>query len=669
MAVPLQLQLFDAFLGTQEGIHSVLLPDVFSSGGSRNLWIDKYGRAKRILGYAKQNSSAVTTDTGGSATMLRALFPYRKTSGGSVTRQLVGVFDDAVNEYEVWTSTDDGATWTFRGDLGAGCVGQVPCFTQFGDLLLISCGKTTVRVWDGSSLAVAGSTQLAAPTATVQSSAGLLLGTYRYRVVPIKTDGTRKLASITSNAETSQYKQISLAWTADSDATVTGYEIYRTSGTGLVYYFTTYIEGRTTVAWTDNIEDLTILENRVLEEHGDAPPEAYYSMAHKQRVWYLRTDADPQAGWYSDPGDPDSVWKDANIIRFTDAETMGDVIVGGLGNFEGTGVIFQERSIWTISGTGQVIGNIVDWTRTRTNAQTGSVSIRSVVRVPAGAKYFDAKGQEVTTNVVTLAFFTPLGDIRLFDGDNDVQISHPVKTTLASFNYSARNKIHAFHDTARTEISWFIPTSGGECSIAVVWNYRWGVWYARDWPFACAAEMDSATTAALILAGEAQTSKGGFCYRLWTGNSFDGSAFAAQWMTKTLLGANDQGQPAANLTKRWRFGDFLFETEQNVTLTVEWMPGNSPDNVAGIGSTTISPSAAGMITSNGDRILTLTGDHPVVASSSSMCRAEFKQSNGRFLHDEGMRIRIGDNAALGSWSLESFTLGYQLLPGIKRLNL
>mgnify|MGYP007068850362 CR=1 FL=1 len=55
MATPLQVQLFDAFLGEQEGIHSIILPDILSSGGTRNLWIDKFGRAKKILGYAAQN--------------------------------------------------------------------------------------------------------------------------------------------------------------------------------------------------------------------------------------------------------------------------------------------------------------------------------------------------------------------------------------------------------------------------------------------------------------------------------------------------------------------------------------------------------------------------------------------------------------------------------------
>ncbi|NBU38853.1 MAG: hypothetical protein EBS32_11590, partial [Actinobacteria bacterium] len=133
---------------------------------------------------------------------------------------------------------------------------------------------------------------------------------------------------------------------------------------------------------TDNTSDITILENRVLEEHGDAPPTTYFAEPHKQRMWYLRTDTNPTRGYFSDPGDPESVYTGASYLDFSDAETVGDVITGGIGNYEGSLVVFTERAIWTISGTGQVIGNIVDWTRTRTNAQTGCVHHRTAVRVP-----------------------------------------------------------------------------------------------------------------------------------------------------------------------------------------------------------------------------------------------------------------------------------------------
>lgn len=668
MPTPLQVQLFDAFLGGQEGIHSIILPDLFSSGGSQNLYIDKYGRAKRILGFDNQNASAVTTNAGSSATLARGLFPYKQTAGGSTTRRLIGVFDDGTDEWELRYSNDSGATWTFLYNAGAGSVGQVPDFAQFGDDLYITTGKVVPRTLSDTTIAAAGATQSPTPTAAASASAGLLLGSYKYKLLSMAS-GVRQAGSATSTAVAVQDKQIGLTWTADTNVLVTGYEVYRTTGTGDVFYFVDYVDLRVTAAYTDNTADLTILENRVLEEHGDAPPVVYFCEPHKQRMWWFRTDTHPTRAYFSDPGTPQSVLTTANFLDFSDSETVGDVGTGMIGNFEGALVVGTERALWTVSGTGQVIGNVIDWTRTRTNAQTGWVTHRAATRVPAGSKYTDQNGKTQVTNVVTIAYLTPLNDVRLFDGDNDVIISHPMKSTLSTLNYAARAKAHCLPDTSRGEITWFFPdASSAECSNAVTWNYRWGVWYERPlWTsMASACEADSSTQGSVLLAGEASTTTGGFIYQLWSGNSANGSSFRAQWMTKTLYGVNDQAQPAMSHQKRWRWADFLFETEQTVTLTVEWLAGNTPDDASSFGSTTISPAAVQILTADGDRIVTADGDPLVISQSSTNARALLKNSSGDFLHDTGLRLRVYDNAADGSWSLEAMNLAYQILPGLER---
>lgn len=662
MALPIQTQLFDAFLGTQEGVHSIILPDIFSSGGSKNVYMDKYARVKRILGYIKQNSTAVTTDTGGSTTVCRALYPYRKTSGGSTTRQLIGVFDDGTDEWEIWKSTDDGATWTFVADLGATVVGQIPDFAQQGDTLIITSGKAAPRSWNGTSLVTAGATQSPQPSSSATGT-GVLLGNYKWKLVSVNGSGTRKAGSLASTVLAIQNQQGSLTWTADADTSQVGYELYRTTGTGEVYYFVTFISGRTTVAYTDNTYDVTILENRILEESGDAPPTTYFCEPHKQRMWYFRTDSEPQAGYWSDPGLPDSVLI-TNKLTFSDASTQGDVIVGATGDYEGQLVVWEERSIWTVSGTGEVIGNIEDWTRSRTNAQTGTVHHRTVARIPAGSKYSDQEGQTQITKVSSLAYLTPLNDIRLFDGDNDIIISHPVKTLLSTLNFTARTKSHCLHDPSRTEVTWFYPSgSSGEPSTAVSWNYKWGVWYQREWAFSCAVEMDTASTASLLLAGSGTA---GRVYQLWSGNAFDGSNFTAQWMTKTLWGVNEQSQPALSNRKRWRWADFLFETDNSVTLTLEWLQGNVPDNATAIGSTTFSPATGTILSFDGSTLTSADASTVVLSANSTLDRVQFKTSSGDYLYDRGIRLRIYDAAQAGSWSLESMQLAYQIMPGLKR---
>lgn len=644
---------------------------MFSSGGCKNLFIDKFGRAKKINGYAKKNSSAVTTDTGGSATLVRGLCAYRSTGSGTITRQLLGMFDDGVNEFELHKSTNDGQTWTFVNDFGAGSIGTVPDFAQFGDTLYITNGVVNPKKWSGTALSTAGRTQSPTPTAAVSASVGNLSGSYLYKLVSVFSDGTRKAGSVSSSSISLQDKQGSLTWTADADVTVNGYEVYRTTGTGAVFYFVDYVDGRVTAAYTDNIADLDILENRVMEEHGDPPPVAYFVEPHKQRMWYARTDTYPTRAYWSDAGLPEDVSTD-NFLDFSDSETIGDRITGQLGNFEGRHVIFTERAIWTVSGTGNVIGNIVDWNRIHTNAQTGCPTHRAMTRLPAGAKYPDQNGKIQLTTTATVAYLSSLGDIRLFDGESDLTISYPEKTVMDTFNYAQRHKAFCVTDKARNEVAWIIPTSDNtEPNTAVVWNYRWGIWYTRDWGFGHAIELENSSDASFLLAGSNSTTTGGYIYTLWSGNSFDGSSITSRWMTKTLYGKPAQqpdGDPVMSARKRWRWVDLLLATEQTSTLTVEWLPGHANDDDAAIASKTVSSASSYLADSTGNRIASATGDEIVLGGGTVEIRAILKSSSGDYLHHEGCRLRIGDSGTTGAWALEAMNLAYQVLPGLQRRN-
>ena len=666
MAVTLTTQLFDAFLGTQEGIHSIILPDIFSSGGSKNLFIDKYGRAKKIDGYEKQNAGAITTDTGASATMVRSLTPYRKTGGGSVTRVLMGAFDDQTDEFELKKSTDGGANWTHITDLGAGSINSIPDWAQFGDTIYFTNGVIAPAKYDNTTWSTAGRSQSPTITSASASAAGNLSGNFQWKLISI-IDGARQAGSASSTSLPLTNDKGSLSWTADADVNVDGYELYRTTGTGAVFYFVDYIDGRLTTSHTDNVADIDILENRVMEEHGDSPPSgAYYCEPHKQRMWWARTDAAPTRAYWSDPALPEDVLGD-NFLDFSDSETVGDQITGMLGNYEGRLVVFTERAVWAVSGTGEVIGNILDWSRIKTNAQTGAVSGRTVARIPAGAKFSDQNGEVQATGVVTLAYLTPNLDIRLFDGDNDIVISHPVGTTLAGITDSSAYKSVALLDLKRSEVSWSIPTASGvEPNTSVVWNYRWGVWYTREWGFSSLASIETASEFALLVGGSNSTATGGFVYELWAGNDFDGSAIESVWMTKTLHGVNEAGQPAMSQTKRWRWGDFIFEADQTTTLTVEWLEGFAADDGSAISSKSITPAASGILTADGDTVQDASGNDIVVGQESSVLRAKFKDSTGDYLEDTGMRLRVGDNASVGSWALEAMNLAYQILPGLQR---
>ena len=664
--ISLRTQLFDAFLGLGEGIHSIILPDLYSSGGSQNLYIDKYGRARAILGHTKLNASAITTNTGGSAVNVVGLFAYRSLAGGTDTRRLRAVVDDGTNEYEVWGSTNSGTSWSFIKDLGSGSVGQLPDYAQLGDDGFLTDGVSIPQFDNGTTLANAGGTQ--SPTISSSSgSAGSLQGTYRWKLLSLKS-GTRQAGSAASTSLALNSQQGSLSWTADSDSDVTGYELYRTTGTGLVYFFVTYIDGRTTTSYTDNDPDIAILENRLMAEHGDAPPTgARLVEPHQQRMWFGGTDAKPRQVWYSDIGDPDSVY-DENNLDLTDSESIGDELKAMAGAFESSLVCFHERSVWLISGTGQVIGDIADWSITRTNARVGAVGHRAWQRVPAGAVYADQKGAFHTTSIATLAYFTPFGDIRIFDGDNDIIISFPVLETLQGLNFSQRNKVISFSDPVRNEIGWIFPTgSSATPNKSVVWNHAFGVWYVRTpQEFSSILSTDFVSSGEVVLAGEAAVSAGGYIYQLWSGATFNGTDIAVQWMTKTLYGVDDQGRPDMSVTKRWRWIDLLTQNTSGVTFNVAWLRGNVPNASTALGSQDVSPAGQRVLSADGSQIYSADSSVLEVTSESAITRVKLRSASADYLHDEGMRLKVSATANQGQWAIEGIIVAWQPLPGLSR---
>src|SRR5258708_7110313 len=494
-----------ALLGDDESIPSIGLPVAFSSGGSKNLYIDQNGVATAILGYSKQNVAAIVSNTGAAAMRVRALYHYITQAAGVLTRQEIGIFDDAAAHFEFRYSTDLGITWTFVSDLGAGSIGTIPAFAQSGNALVMTNGVLAPQQWDGAALTAVSSTQLVAPVATSAGvSTGQKVGNYQFRVVPIKADGTRKVASLPSNVLFVNGEKINVAWTADTDVAVSGYEVYSTNGTGKVFYFEGAVTGRLTVAFAANTADADLLANRAVQEYGDAPPVGIYFCAmHKERMWYGRTDASPRKWYFSDAGLPFSVYKEQSFLDMTDAESMSDFSTGGTGNYKGMFVAWLERSVWTVSGTGTISGAIIDWYRRPTSAQVGTVSHRTVARVPTGAKFIDASGKMSSTADNTLAYLTPFGDIRIFDGDNDTVISAAKSTTLKRLNYLARSKAYVVVDTPRSEFTWVLPLdTSAEPSYAVTWNWKFGVWYERAWSFGHALQLESSSTVSTLLGSE-----------------------------------------------------------------------------------------------------------------------------------------------------------------------
>lgn len=188
-------------------------------------------------------------------------------------------------------------------------------------------------------------------------------------------------------------------------------------------------------------------------------------------------------------------------------------------------------------------------------------------------------------------------------------------------------------------------------------------------PFAHGCEFESATDNAILLVGQSAIATGGFVYELLKSGvtSFDGSAIDARWMTKTLYGLNEQGAPAVTTTKRWRWMDLLFRAGTgSVSILVEWMNGGATDDAEGIGTKTITPAAATLVSSSGSTVVSADGSSLTASLATAQGKAQLHDASNDYLHDTGMRLRVSTNDTASSWFFEAMQIAYQLMPGQKR---
>lgn len=655
MPRPLTVHPFTSFLGTVEGINNVILPEMYSPSDSINVYLDKSGQVTKIPGWSTINSTPIVTNSGGEDVEVKGIFLYQRSNGTDYIAHVCSTNDSQINE--LWRSQNDGGTWSFLYALNSGSTYRVRAL-QVDDLLYITAPMGSADgpflVYNGSTISTGDLTQSPTPSASATGT-GNLTGTYKWKLVSMVGD-VRQEGSAASTARQLEGEQGSLSWSADSNTSVTGYELYRTTGTGELYYFVTFIEGRTTVAYVDNIPDRVILANRTLQEHGDAPPGSPVLLtSHKGRMFYRVVGVTGFANrvYYSDPGRPASVG-DLSYFTVQGPSRITNKITGMVGDFEGRLVIFKRHEIWTVSGTGAVIDGVRDWYVRQTASQTGAVSDRTIVRIPAGALYKDANGSMQRTQTTTLAFVSGYGDIRLFDGERDVIISSDLGPIgLINSASTADPNGHAIHDPRRGLV-WFWPASS---SLYGVWDYRHGTWHRWD-QYNCSCALVRETTGhSVIMGGTVQpflsNSFPGHVLELFDESEEtdpNGDPFVARWASGLLygfIGEDTAGvettQPAVHLTKRWRWAELVMKSGANIAAQAY-----------------ITDETGTVFTT---KVLDLSSS----GSADVVEKIQFKNSSGRFLHSHGMRIIVEDTATPDDrWTIKAIAVAYNPLEGTKR---
>ena len=644
--------LIPSLLGDAQSQSGFLLSAAYSPGGSTNLYIDKLGKIRSIKGYHQHGSFTV----GVSPAVVRALVQHRKISLQGTLRQVLMWLDNGYDRVEMHVSTDLGMTATSVIGFGPASVGQIPDFAHFGEDLFFVNGVISPRFWNGQVVAdTASNTQLLPPVTFPTPTTGPLTGNYRHRVVPMRSVKDRKVSSAQSAVIQVTNAGIQVTWIPDVDTTVIGYEVYRTSGTGMDYYFVAYVDGRTTSSYTDTLPDLDLILRTAMAMQasvGDPPPVGTrHIVAHKGRMFWMGTDTYPRRFWWSDPGDADSVYQDRHYAECSAGEQgLGDELMGGMGEYEGMIVFFLRNSVWTMSGTGMLVGDEIDWRLRRTDARVGTPSIRTVLRVPTGASYTDQDGQLRKTQGNMLVYLTMNNDIRLFDGQNDLIISYPKADTLKQINRAQMHKAYAYDDQEHGMYVWVIPPDQGnetEPLISVVWNYWYGTWHEwRETPFGHVIRAES-DRESIYLAGETRISVGAKIYQLWADHAFDGAPITGTLMTKPIYPPMEQGgEPDLSHEKRLNDLFLLFDRLASpLQVTVGFFPHDAGD---------YDPPVF---------VRTITGSTRVKVPAR---QPETSPYAGRYHHGVGWRVMITATAATGDWALNAIEQVYQGLLGQTR---
>ncbi len=160
----------------------------------------------------------------------------------------------------------------------------------------------------------------------------------------------------------------------------------------------TYVDGRTTAAYTDNIADTAIDTARTLYTQGerggisgllpnDEAPPCRFMCAGADRVLAGGLE-DPTKVQWSRPIFPGEPIQWSILESFT---TNVDEEVTGVGQLDGSWFIFTEKSIWVVGGSGPDDENVGSFSvPVKLPSDSGCINHRSIVESPQGL-FFQGK--------------------------------------------------------------------------------------------------------------------------------------------------------------------------------------------------------------------------------------------------------------------------------------
>lgn len=348
-----EIQAFDG------GLNNKYEPTIIEDNDSpdcANVVFDDLGGVQTRGGSTKLNTAAVgsfvidglatTRFNNGNQTMVA-------WAGGSMYTLNATTFTTVGSAQSVWTA------------------GQQIDTTMYQNLMFIGNGGTTPYKYNGAEFTRHGIPVATAPTSISTSSAGVLSGTYSYKVTYVNSysaEGNPSSATTVTAFSGPTRILVNGLPVAPTSFGVTARKIYRTVTSGTTYLLLTTISDNTTTVYEDNTADANLGASAPV--NNDAPDNYKYIKNFQERLFTVDND-DPMHVKYSEVGEP-FYFPVTNFLKVGDGD--GEIITGI--NIHGNSlVVYKTNSVWVIYMPST---DPLDWVRIKTNSKVGGGSHRGV---------------------------------------------------------------------------------------------------------------------------------------------------------------------------------------------------------------------------------------------------------------------------------------------------
>lgn len=469
-----EINAFDG--GLNNKYEPTIIPDI-DSPDCANVVFDELGGVQTRGGSAKLNTSAV------GSFVIDGIYTARFNNGSQTMVAFAGGSAYTLNATTFTTIPSAQSVFT---------AGQKMDYTMYQNLMFMGNGGATPYKYNGAEFTRHGIPQATAPTSISTSSAGVLSGTYSYKVTYVNSfSAESNPSSATTSVAFSGPTRILVNGlpVAPTSFGVTARKIYRTVTSGTTYLLLTTINDNTTTSYEDNTADADLGASAPVDHD---PPSNYKMIKTFQERLFTVDNQNPGYVFYSELAEP-FYFPATNFVKIGDGD--GEVITGI--NIHGNSlVVYKTNSVWVIYMPST---DPLDWVRVKTNSKVGAGSHRAVANFedlqlflgtnfskPLGFYAFngsttspdgnlttvtavrsDSKSDKIESDVLTFQN-AYLENAAAIDYKNKIWVavtySGTTNNRIYQYDYSRRNK-------DRTSGSW-VPFTGLNISCFTVYNNK-----------------------------------------------------------------------------------------------------------------------------------------------------------------------------------------------------